>query len=393
MAIYFLNSGAEARPVDAIEQRLRGVLPDLIRVDDIADIAERMAADAPGPAYVLIAAPVRDQRAFADVLKMAEIGRDKMYFVVISEEISASDYKALARTGAADWVSLTADPQEVLDIIARHRRRRRAGEAAASKERKASAIAFVPSAGGVGNTTLIVETAIHLKTRKPTKDLDICVIDLDFQSSHVCDFLDIEPRLKIQEISSNPERLDQHLFEIFISRHSSGLHVFAAPRGRFDYCALEVAALDALISMAAARYDIMLIDLPPTKYGWTAQLIAASDRALVTGLNTVPGLRQVAETLADIRGQAHVPGEVAIAINRCERRLLGGVARRGHVESLLADETVFYVGHEPAALQSVNSGVPMMASKASAALEKEIAALARFCGQNQAEAAATPSLS
>jgi Flp pilus assembly CpaE family ATPase len=141
--------------------------------------------------------------------------------------------------------------------------------------------------------------------------------------------------------------------------------------------------------MAAARYDIMLIDLPPTKHGWTAPLIAASDRVLVTGLNTVPGLRQVAETVADIRSRAQVPGHIAIAINRCERRLLGGVARRAHVESLLADETVFYIGHEPAALQSVNAGVPMVASKASAALEKEIGMLARFCWQNQAEITAT----
>ncbi len=391
MAIYLLSSGVDARQISLIEQRIRGVLPDLIRADDIAEIAgaARGSAD---PAYVLIAAPGRDQARFADVLKKAQTRRDGMYFILVSDEISASDYKALTRTGGADWVSLTADPQEIVDIIARQRRSRGGNEAPG---RKATAVSFVPSAGGVGNTTLAVETGIYLKTRKATKDRDICIIDLDFQTSHVCDFLDIEPRLKIQEISSNPERLDEHLFEIFISRHASGLHVFAAPRSRFDTCGLDVAALDAFISMASLRYDTMLIDLPLAKYEWTSQLVAASDRVIVTGLNTVPGLRQMAESVADIRGARHVserhgPEQVAIAINRCERRLIGGVARRRHVESLLSDEKAFYVGYESAALQSANTGVPMMLSKPSAAFEKEIAAIAAFCGHSKPVGAVLP---
>ena len=37
---------------------------------------------------------------------------------------------------------------------------------------------------------------------------EVCLIDLDFQSSNVCDYLDIEPRLQIREISADPDRLD-----------------------------------------------------------------------------------------------------------------------------------------------------------------------------------------
>lgn len=147
--------------------------------------------------------------------------------------------------------------------------------------------------------------------------------------------------------------------------------------------------------MASLRYDTMLIDLPLAKYEWTSQLVAASDRVIVTGLNTVPGLRQMAESVADIRGARHVserhgPEQVAIAINRCERRLIGGVARRRHVESLLSDEKAFYVGYKSAALQSANTGVPMMLSKPSAAFEKEIAAIAAFCGHSKPVGAVLP---
>src|SRR5262249_7888351 len=147
---------------------------------------------------------------------------DRGFFILISEDIAASDYKRLVRTGGADWVSAAAVPQEVLDIMSRQR----SGiDARPASRGEPVVVCFAPSAGGVGNTTLTVEVASYLKSSKPTKHREICIVDLDFQSSHVCDHLDIEPRLQIQEISSSPERLDEQLFDIFVSRHASGLHV------------------------------------------------------------------------------------------------------------------------------------------------------------------------
>src|SRR5205807_5999051 len=113
-------------------------------------------------------------------------------------------------------------------------------------------VAFVPSAGGVGNSTLAIEVGIQLKTAKRTRGRRICLLDLDFQNSHVCDYLDIEPRMQIHEIAVNPDRLDTQLFELFISHHSSGLDVLAAPRSRDRSPTLDVETLEALFRMIAA---------------------------------------------------------------------------------------------------------------------------------------------
>jgi pilus assembly protein CpaE len=168
------------------------------------------------------------------------------------------------------------------------------------------------------------------------------------------------------------------LFDIFISKHASGLDVFAAPRTKFEYCRLEMPALDALFSMAATRYDLILVDCPVTWFGWTPKVIAASNAAIVTGINTVPGLRQLVETLAAIRQLPQVPSQVVVAINRSRRRLLGGVARRQHVETALGGEHIFYVAEEPMALESINTGSPMAMSKSYRVIGKDIAALAAF---------------
>jgi pilus assembly protein CpaE len=207
----------------------------------------------------------------------------------------------------------------------------------------------------------------------------LCIVDLDFQGSHVCDYLDVEPRLQIQEISSNPERLDAHLFDIFISRHPSGLHVFAAPRSKFDMCELNVAALDRFFEMASARYDLMLIDLPPAWFAWTSQVVFASDGVIVTGLNTIPSLRQTVETLSAVRESGRPGLQIAVVVNRCERSLVRGIARRRHVETLLGNERVFYVGEEPMATNSINSGSPMAFTNSYRAIRKDIASLGAFC--------------
>jgi pilus assembly protein CpaE len=387
MPVYFLSTGSDPAKSAAIEKRIAGVIPDLVAIGSIEDVTQAVARASTTPVHVI--APVHDASSFKRLVDNAARHRDRAFFILLGEELSASDYKVLVRTGAADWVSASADPREILEIMARSRRG--SGPAASAGGARPVAISFVPSAGGVGNTTLAVETAAQLKTSKATKDRRICIIDLDFQGSHVCDYLDMEPRLQIAEISAKPERLDAQLFEIFVSRHSSGLHVIAAPRTKFNFCDLNIAALDRLFDMMATRYDLMMIDLPAIWFPWTAQIIAASDAAIGTGVNTIPGLRQCAEAVAAVRDNARPAAPVRVAVNRCQRTLMGGIARRNHVERVLPGEKLFYVGEEPGALQSVNTGMPMALTGASRAMAKEIAPIAAFCAGLKSSAASAVS--
>lgn len=380
MAIYLLNADVDMARADNIERKLRGAIPDLIKVTHIESVLQNISGQPDGLSYVLMLAPTGDKVQVAKIASIASHYRDRLFFILIGEEISASEYKSLLRTGGADWVSASAKPQELLDIISGARTSGRLdGILKNTSGFKPAVVSLVASAGGVGNCTLATEIGVHLKTGKATRNLKICIVDLDFQSSHVCDHLDIEPRLQIREISSNPDRLDSQLFDIFISRHSSGLHVFAAPRSKIDFCDMNVAALDKLFDMITVRYELILIDLPATWFSWTGQIIAASDAIVVTGMNTIPSLRQTAETLAAVREAARASSQIAIAVNRCERRLWGGISRRHHVESVLGRENVFYIAEDPLALESINTGTPMALTKTGRWIARDIAALAAFC--------------
>jgi pilus assembly protein CpaE len=381
MPIYLLQSATKGGVRSGITQRLRATIPDLSEVTSLeATLKSGGRIERSERPIVLVVVPPGVHGNFAHFVDMASRYGGTLSLVLIGEEISASDYKRLVRSGIADWVSANAGASEVTEIIARLRREGDTGAFAARPDgNRPVTISFVPSAGGVGNTTLALEIASLLNADKTIPHRRICIVDLDFQTSHVCDYLDSEPRLHIAELSGAPERLDAHLLESFRTRHSSGIDVFAAPRSKFASETLNIDVLDALFSMIATRYDLVLIDYPSVWFPWTAQIIAASDAAVITGINTIPCLRQVSETLVLVRSSGSSALQIGIAVNRCERTMLGSIARRNHVEMALRDEQIFFIGARLEAVESVNMGVPMTLGGAAGKVRKELAPLAEFC--------------
>ena len=380
MSIYLLRSKTVTREATAVERELLSTIPNLMEATSLESLVKQSNPKRSGSTIVLVTAPPGNHSYFDHLVDAAGRYRDEIFLILISDEISATDYKRLVRSGAADWASAKTGSREVLEIIARRQQiigRDTVLPQAASKQ--PVTIAFVPSAGGVGNATLVVEVAAYLKTNKTTRDRKVCIIDLDFQNSHVCDYLDTEPRLRIEEISNAPERLDDQLFELFRTHHASGIDVVAAPRTKFASENLNINALDALFNMTTKRYDLILIDLPAVWFSWTAQVIAASDAIIITGVNLIPCLRQISETLNLIRTSISPTAKIGIVLNKSERTLLGGIARRKHVKKVLEDEQIFFIGHRAEAIESANMGVPMMLGPAAGKIQKELAGLADFC--------------
>jgi pilus assembly protein CpaE len=382
MPVFLLQEGARTAQQGALEALLRASIPGLMELNSLDSIAKSSAKfEHDDPPIVVIALPRNDHDYFERLVGLAARPGDRPFLVLIGDELSASDYKRLIRSGGADWVSRSADPSEVLDIIARRQSINDAWGSSASRasNQRPVTISFVPGAGGVGNSTLLVETAAHIKSVKGTRQRRICIVDVDFQTSHVCDYLDSEPRLQIADLSRAPERLDEHLFESFRTRHSSGIDVFAAPRSKFASDALDINALDALLSMIATRYDLVFIDYPVQWFHWTSQIIAACDGAIITGINTIPCLRQVCETLTLVRSSGSAALQVAVAINRCERNFFGSISRRRPVETVLPNERLFFIANRPEAAESVNMGVPMMLGPSASRCRREFAPMAEFC--------------
>jgi pilus assembly protein CpaE len=378
MQIYFFTAGTDSSELNELESRIRSTVPSLRKLanlNELTTVRPQNAASAnPDQTYIIF--PVLAAMSFERMANIAEREHRGIFFIFISREISASDYKRLVRSGGADWVSMEGAPQEILDIISRTSRKE--VRSARDEQVRPAIVAFVPSAGGVGNATLAIETAVQIKRAKQTRSRRVCLLDLNLQASHVCDYLDVEPRFNVEEIVQNPDRLDAQLFDLFVSRHAaSGVDVLAVPRNRRASVELNMVALDALFRFISEQYDLVIVNLPLAWFDWTDQILGVCDLAIVTGLNNVPGLRQIAETLQEVKRAERVPPQIVIALNRCESGLVGGVARRRHVSQALGNQTAVYIREDAAAANhSLNTGVPISITRRSSRIAKDVRALA-----------------
>jgi pilus assembly protein CpaE len=374
MAIYLTEEGGDEIRVEEIEGKLKSTIPDLKRVARVEDIDPKSVNGAER-SIIILAAAARQGANIDDLIDIVRRHPRHLFFIIVGGDISARDYKRLIQSGNADWVAEAGLPREVLEIAGRVSAPARDDVAGESP----TVVSFTPSAGGVGNSTLAIETAIHLVRAKSTKGAKIALVDLDFQSSHVCDYLDIAPKFEFEEIVAAPDRLDDHLLSAFISHHPSGLDVLAASRSRFHARDLSVEALSALFDRMAQRYSTIVIDLPLSVHSWTLPLLAASKGILVTGLNTIPGLRQIEETVRALREKTTITADVRAVVNRCDFSFLGKVARADHVARILGEEKRFCVRDAAVAVECVNVGSPIALAYPSDKSVKDIAAIAAFC--------------
>ena len=299
-----------------------------------------------------------------------------VFFIFVSREISASDYKRLVRGGGADWVSTQDAPHEIAEIISRTSPK----EAKSVRENRFDLQSWHSCRAAAGSATP------HLRSKPPCRSsalskravggfacwISICrpaIFAIISTSSH--DFAS-------RRSSKTPTGLDAQLFDLFVSRHAaSGVDVLATPRNRRASIELNMPALDALFRFISEQYDLVFVNVPLAWFDWTDQILAVCDLAIVTGLNNIPGLRQIAETLQAVKNAERVPPQIVVALNRCESGLVGGIARRGHVSRALGNQTVVYVREDTAAANhSLNTGVPISITSRSSKITRDIRALA-----------------
>jgi pilus assembly protein CpaE len=375
MTIYFLT--AEPWKADdqikAIEAKLLRMLPELRTIEKIQDISAELSSKSDAKIVVIFASPALPRSGIDNFINIATRYRDRVFFILISDEISADDYKRVIRSGGADWVAAKGSLQEIPELVYKQKLPFRSVPAQAIKP---TVISFLPCMGGVGNTTIALEVALRIKLAKGSRSLKICYIDFDFQTSHVCDYLDIDARFQVQDILDRPERLDEQLFELFVSHHACGLDIFAAPRSKLDPCQVDAAVLDPFLEMILEKYNYIVLDLPVPWFTWTVPTLESSDAIIMTGINTIPCLRQARATFDAVVNAKVSSSQVAIAMNRVGHRLFGGIERRGHVESVFPNEKIFYIDEYRGAVDRVNTGTPAALGGGHA---KDFAKLASFC--------------
>jgi pilus assembly protein CpaE len=285
---------------------------------------------------------------------MARIGRWPPV-IVVTQAFNPELARRLVHMRVADFLVKPVNPIDVVRACAR------VAQGPADDEiREAQIYTFLPAAGGVGVTTIAIQTAMTLLNSGPRGSVKTCLVDLDFQHGACADYLDLEPRLDLGEIEPRPERLDRQLLGVMLSQHSTGLSLIAAPNRPAEMRSFDPNVVTRLLDLVSSHFDYVVIDMPRTWFSWTDSVLVGSNKLFIISEMTVPGLRhakQLVTAVSERLGQGPHP---QIIVNRFEQRMFASGLRRNDIKQALGHAFAGTLPNNYALVrEAIDRGIPL----------------------------------
>jgi pilus assembly protein CpaE len=274
--------------------------------------------------------------------------------IVVTKEFDAAAVRILVQLKVADFL---VKPIGTADLV-RSCVRVLQGPGRESGQ-EAQIYTFMPAAGGVGNTTLAVETAFQLH-RSITRGAATCVVDLNLQQGACAEYLDLEPRFDITEIENRPERLDKQLLDVMLSKHESGLCVLAAPVKPTEMRTFDTDVVIRMLDLVSAYFDNVIIDMPRTWFPWTETVLLGTNKLYIVSEMTVPCLRQTQRLVRAVSETTQKQVKPAVIVNRFEQKRFDSGIKQADVEEILGDHFAGGIANNYKLVrEAVDRGVPL----------------------------------
>jgi pilus assembly protein CpaE len=249
----------------------------------------------------------------------------------------------------------------------------------------AEIVAFFSPKGGVGTTTLAVNTAVLLAgggspPPGPARtaaagfpQARVLLVDLDLQFGQVATHLNLTPRYDIGGLASDEQALgDPELARMYLTSHSSGLIVLAAPtRPEADF-RVTLEHLERIFEMLRPSFDHIIVDLGSRLDPRAVWLLEQSDAHVFVLFPEIAALRAMSMLMTFLAETTPLQARAAIVVNHVFPKEL---LKTRDVENLLRMKPAAEIPYtEVEMIRSVNEGVPLVigrpASPATAALRR-----------------------
>lgn len=329
----------EARDGEEAVKKAEKLRPDIILMDINMPVLDGIAATetislrVPGSAIIIMS--VQGEQEYLR-RAMAAGAREYIIKPFTSDELTATIYRVYE--------------------MEKKRQLHAQGALLPGRRSEAQVITIFSTKGGVGKTTLAVNLGVCL-----VRDFgySVVLLDLDLQFGDVAVMLNLMPRQTISDLAAEFQQLDGELLESYLTKHSSGLRVLAAP-SRPEYAELVTAPLvEKVINLLKTRYDYILIDTPGI---FTDPSLVALDYAhlilLVSSLD-LPTLKNVKLGL-EVLESLHHKDKVRVVLNRATPEM--GIGP-GDVEKVLEFPLTSQIPSDGRlVVGAVNKGVPFILS-------------------------------
>ena len=346
------------------------------------------------PALILldVSLPKLDGYAVAEKIRADEGGKHHVPIIMLTSEKEVEQKVRGLRAGADDYL---VKPFHQAELLARMRGllSRFTGTEAAARARPplGKMIAFYGAKGGVGATTLAINTAIALHTEL---DRRVALVDAVLQFGDHRVFLDLgNDRKSVTDLMSAPQ-IDAELLKSVLVKHDSGVDLLLAPTSPEEADLVTPDNLASVLAMMRATYDYVVVDVDKRLGDLALSILDHADELHIVMTADLSCLKNVRLVLEALRRIGFDPKRLKLVLNRSNA--FTGVSV-GAAEGALKREFETKITNEyRIAISAQNTGSPFAYSKPDSTLGKEIQELAQaidavFAPQAPASAGAAAS--
>jgi pilus assembly protein CpaE len=271
--------------------------------------------------------------------------------LMFSEMGEVQDALAGYAVGADDYLpkpfELAILEAKVLSLLRR--------SASAQTGARGCIILFAHAKGGVGTTSLAVNTAVLLAERS-TRPIGLLDLDVEFGDSAV--YLNLHPNLTLADLKSSPASLiDEAQFEGFVTESGSvRLVVGSDLPERAELVTLP--AINLAIDRLSATCEYVLIDAPASFTERTLTALDASDLICLVTSASLPSLRATRACLDLLKKLGGADDRVLLTLNDSTNHAMGLDVVRG----VLGRHPDFSIKRSDSLDRAANAGQPLVSS-------------------------------
>ena len=330
-------------------------------------------AESPELILLDVSLPKLDGYAVAERIRAEEGGRAHVPIIMLTAEKEVEQKVRGLRAGADDYL---VKPFHQAELLARMRsllaRFGATDGGSLAKPPLGRMIAFYGAKGGVGATTVAINTAIALHQ---DRDRKVVLVDgvLQFGDHRV--FLDLGPDRKSITDAVQAPTVDADLIKSILVKHDSGVDLLLAPASPEEGDLIREDRLTEVLALLRSMYDFVIIDVEKRLGDLTLSVLDHADEIHIVMTADLSCLKNVRLALEALDRIGYDRTRLRLVLNRSTA--FTGISVGAAENALKREFETKILNEYRTAVTAQNSGKPFSYARPDVPLAKEIAALAR----------------
>lgn len=284
-----------------------------------------------------------------------------LYVVVSNFQADGETVLACLRAGANDFLTQPLKRIEFRDAMQRLESTPR--RVSMTGSRLGKIYTFLGAKGGVGTTSLAVNFASVLAQRKQQTVL----LDFDWTANEVAMQVGATPQSTLLEVAENLGRMDQALFEGFVTRDPLGFFLVGPPDSLEQRGYFSEPMFREFSTFLVEKYQSVVVDAGRNvNDDVVLAALQASNTIFLVVTQEYPSIRNAQRYLSFLLRMGFTQDQIKVVVNRYSKKIDSNHATLEQIQQTLNQKVFYGIPGSPVMLASLNKARPMVSDRQAA---------------------------